>query len=310
VPTSTPIATTEPAEAGTKVNADLGGGEPPGRAVVVGVDGSEVGLAAVRWAAQEAERRRAPLRILHAAPYVSRRAAGEPPPPELARARRITAAAYTVALHTARGVDTSTDVVPDEPARTLLLAASDSQLVVLGSSATGAADELVLAPVAHRVAAHSPQPVVVVPRRRGPDPGDRPLVAVLGVGDPEDDEAVAAFAAEEAARFGLALTVLQTRSAKHAVEGAWVDDVGEWNRRYPDLRVERREAPSAKGSDLLGATCPTPLLIMSAGHGSLLHRTLDSAHRWLMRHCTSPMALVPPANRTELQPREESVPAG
>src|SRR3954468_8241621 len=47
-----------------------GEGDPPPRALLVGVDGSDCALAAVRWAAEEAQRRDVPLRIVHAAPYV------------------------------------------------------------------------------------------------------------------------------------------------------------------------------------------------------------------------------------------------
>jgi nucleotide-binding universal stress UspA family protein len=273
------------------------------------VDGSEVGLGAVRWAAQEAARRNAPLRILHAATYLGRKGTTGGPSAELHRARRITAQAYTVALHTAPGVPAVTEVVPDDPTTSLLRAAADSQLVVLGSSATGAADELVLAAVAMRVAARSPQPVVVVPRRRV-DPAGRPAVAVLGVGDRADDEAVAEFAAAAAERSRVPLSVLQTRSASRGAPDSWVDDLGEWERRHPGLDVHRTDLPAARAEQVLGATCPSPLLVISAGHGDLLHRFLDGPHRWLLRHCTSPMALIPRAHRHELDPREEIVALG
>ena len=39
---------------------------PGARPVVVGVDGSDSALAAVRWAAVEADRRQAPLRVVTA----------------------------------------------------------------------------------------------------------------------------------------------------------------------------------------------------------------------------------------------------
>jgi hypothetical protein len=50
--------------------------------------------------------------------------------------------------------------------------------------------------------------------------------------------------------------------------------------------------------------------VLSAGHGTLLHRDLDGPHLWLLRHCTSPMALVPPVHRPELDPREEIIALG
>jgi nucleotide-binding universal stress UspA family protein len=282
----------------------------PAREVLVGVDGSECGLGAVRWAAREAGLRGAPLRLLHAATYLGHRRTGGAPHLELHRARRIIAQAYTVARHTDPDVQSSTEVVPDDPTTALLRGAAAGQLVVLGSSTTGAADELVLASVAVRVAARSPHPVVVVPRQRPGGAGDRPAVAVLGVGDRADDEAVATFAAEAAERYGVGLTVLQTRPPRRSIAGSWVDDPEEWQRRHPTLHVSRTDLPAPRADQLLGATCPAPLLVISAGSGTLLHRFLDGPHRWLLRHSTSPMALLPPVHRGEQEPREEIITQG
>jgi nucleotide-binding universal stress UspA family protein len=279
------------------------------REVVVGVDGSECALGAVRWAAHEAELRAAPLRIVHAATYLGRRAATGAPSPELPRARRITGQAFTVAKHTAHEVPIETEVVPGEPIATLLRAAAAGQLLVLGSSTTGAADELVLASVALRVAARSAQPVVVVPRQRGSGPAGRPVVAVLGIGDSDDDAAVAEFAAAAAERSGGPLSLLQTRAAGRGAR-SWVDDLDQWGARFPGLAVERTELPGASAGDVLSAVCPAPLLVMSTGHGTLLHRSLDGPHRWLLRHCTSPIALVPQVHRPDREPREEVAAVG
>jgi nucleotide-binding universal stress UspA family protein len=309
VPTSTPTAR-DTADTDPRPEDGALGQEPAAREVVVGVDGSECGLRAVRWAAHEAAHRNAPLRIVHAAPYLGRR--GEPGAQsvELSRARQITAQAFTVARHTEHDVQTSTEVVPGDPVDTLLRAAAASQLVVLGSSTTGAADELVLAPVPARLAARSPQPVVVVPRQRAGATKGRPVAVVLGIGDPEDDDAVAAFAATAARRAGLPLSVVQTRSPRHTDTQTWADDPSEWSRREPDLVVQHTALPRASAGDLLSATSPSPLIVMSAGHGHLLHRTLDGPHRWLLRHSTSPLALIPPMQRRELGPREDATSVG
>ncbi|HXT46213.1 MAG TPA: universal stress protein [Pseudonocardiaceae bacterium] len=48
------------------------------RAVVVGVDGSQSALTAVRWAAREASRRRLPLRLVHAFSWPNTRHIGDP----------------------------------------------------------------------------------------------------------------------------------------------------------------------------------------------------------------------------------------
>lgn len=298
-----PTAPSEDAEGGNEFHTD----DRPVREVVVGVDGTEPALGAVRWAAQEAARRGAPLRIVHAAPYLGRRAAKGATTPELAAARKITAQAYTVAVHTEPGVRTTTEIIPGNPTPTLLRAAADGQLVVLGSSTTGAADEWVVASVALHVASHSPAPVIVVPRQRSSAPVPHPVAAVLGVGEPEDDELVVSFAAAAAEQAGTALAVAQTRSARGPAPATWMQDPEEWERRYPGLDVRRIELPGASANQVLSATCPAPMIVLSAGHGTLLHRGLDAPHRWLLRHCTSPMALVPPANRVDLEPHEEIV---
>jgi hypothetical protein len=80
-----------------------------------------------------------------------------------------------------------------------------------------------------------------------------------------------------------------------------------WAQRFPGLEVQHSELPAARANQVLGATCPSPLLVISAGHGTLLHRSLDGPHRWLLRHCTSPMALVPAVHRPEHDRREEVV---
>jgi hypothetical protein len=140
--------------------------------------------------------------------------------------------------------------------------------------------------------------VIVVPRRRGGEPTDRPVVAVLGVGEPAEDEAAATFAATAAQRFGVGVSVLQTRASRSPGPHSWVDDLGAWAERFPDLEVSHTDLPAARANQVLGEACPSPLMVISAGHGTLLHRSLDGPHLWLLRHCTSPMALVPSPSRT------------
>ena len=304
--TSTPIAPPDTADVDVRPEQPPGPGGPPADAVIVGVDGTECGLGAVKWAAQEAARRDAPLRIVHAAPVPRWRSDPDPTP----HARQVAAQAYTVARHTEAGVRSMTEVVPGDAATVLLSAAAEGQLVVLGKSTTGAIDEWVVAPVAVRVAARSPRPVVLVPRPRGAVAPDLPVAAVLGVGDPEDDERVAEFAAESAQRAGTALTVLQIRKPHQPVRDRWTEHESEWVERFPGLEVRRTDLPGATAAQVLGATCPAPLIVLSAGHGTLLHRNLDGPHLWLLRHCTSPMALVPPTHRPELEPQEEIVAIG
>jgi len=272
------------------------------RAIVVGVDGSDCALGAVRWAAREAVRRGAPLRILHAAEYLGHQDGAGTPSPALPRARAITAKGYTIARHAAHDVSASTEVVSADPTTALLRAAADSQLVVLGSSTTGAADELVFASTALHVSARSPAPVVLVPRPRGRTSATRPVAAVLDGNDREDD-AVATFAADAARASGTPLLLLQTARRN---EGRALP---EWSERLPGVDITVTDLPGATPTQLLAAVCPSPLVVLSTGSGGLLHRSLDGPHRWLLRHCTSPMALVPPPGRSS-QSAAETAAAG
>jgi hypothetical protein len=151
---------------------------------------------------------------------------------------------------------------------------------------------------------------VLVPRPRGATTVGRPIAAVLGLGDPGDDERSAEFAAESAQRAGAALSVLQIRRPRAPVPDTWTEDEAEWERRFPGLEVRRSDLPGATAARVLAATCPAPLVVLTAGHGTLLHRELDGPHLWLLRHCTSPMALVPPVHRPELDPCEEIIAVG
>jgi hypothetical protein len=63
------VCTLAAATTGGQPQAQHERNEPLG--VVVGVDGSQIGLDAVRWAVAEARVRGLPLRILHAAPYAA-----------------------------------------------------------------------------------------------------------------------------------------------------------------------------------------------------------------------------------------------
>ncbi|RFU22405.1 universal stress protein [Geodermatophilus marinus] len=285
------------------------GDDGPTAPVVVGTDGSECALEAVRWAAAEAARRGAPLRIVHAASTAAHRGVAGAAPPGLSRARGVTAQAFTVARHAAPTVTASTETVTGDPVSALLRAAGDAQLVVLGIATTGAPDEMVLAPVAQRVTGRSPLPVVVVPRQRHPAVGgSRPVVAVLGLDRPQDDEPVADFAAAAATHLSRPLLVLH---AEHGRPASWTADPEAWAARHPDLTVTHEPLAHPTGGRVLAAACPTPLLVLGAGHGGLLHRAQDSLHRWLLRHCTSPMALVPPPDRRSgLETPEDALASG
>jgi nucleotide-binding universal stress UspA family protein len=144
--------------------------------IVVGVDGSAAGAAALTFAVDEARLRNATLHVLHAseAPewagtpggYV---VVGEPSEShDLSGTEQAHADAAVQALEAqAAGVDTSGIDVRLEPvlgdaASALLEASNDADLVVVGSRGRSGVRGLVLGSVSRKVAQHASCPVVIV----------------------------------------------------------------------------------------------------------------------------------------------------
>lgn len=134
--------------------------------IVVGVDGSEASVRALRWAVEEARLRNARVRAVHAwsYPHVSTyhqavRALSAPLAEEaeatLDRAVRGGAAG-------AAGVEIEQVVVEGPAAAALVDASSDASLLVVGSRGLGGFSGLLLGSVSHQAASHASCAVVIV----------------------------------------------------------------------------------------------------------------------------------------------------
>jgi len=135
--------------------------------IVVGVDGSEASMRALEWAADEARRRHAHLRVVHAwlevfvdgyfvAPAVYEREAVE------AAARETLDKAVASVPDGSPAIDVEPVLVHGQPAAVLLDEAEHADLVVVGSRGHGGFAGLLLGSVSQRVVHHAPCPVVVV----------------------------------------------------------------------------------------------------------------------------------------------------
>jgi nucleotide-binding universal stress UspA family protein len=135
--------------------------------VVVGVDGSEQSLRAVEWAALEARRRSAPLRIVSAPAPVSRMHACNASPEEIACALRGIAAraldgAITRSEEVAPGLPLTTVLLSGPPALAVAESGADASMLVVGARGAGGFAAMVLGSVSRYVASRAPSPVVVV----------------------------------------------------------------------------------------------------------------------------------------------------
>jgi nucleotide-binding universal stress UspA family protein len=140
--------------------------EPLSGFVVVGVDGSESSVAALRVAAEEASARDAKLHIVVAwhvplAVYTD----GLPPPPEVATDMKDAAEdiAKLAESKVPAGIEYEIMMREGQPQDVLVEESKGAEVLVVGSRGLGAFSRLVLGSVSEHVSHHATCPVVVVP---------------------------------------------------------------------------------------------------------------------------------------------------
>ncbi|MET8022553.1 universal stress protein [Streptomyces avermitilis] len=288
------------------------------RTITVGIDGSRTGLDAADWAAREAERRRLPLRLLHAGtePPVPAPVPDVDLPARTALDRAAVRLAYT---HPALDIIARRTETPAVPA--LLAAAAEAETLVLGSRGfTGFAGFLV-GSVALAVAARAARPVVLVrtgelaedermPADDGTPPGRAAyLPVVLGLDLDHPADRLIGYAFESAAVRAAPLHVVHTWTTLpptgHAPGGPLPGDAAEreegarrtltttlqpWRHKFPGTDVLERVIPGHPGHHLLRASVRAGLLVIGRRTSA---PGLGRAARSLIHHAGCPVAVVP-----------------
>jgi nucleotide-binding universal stress UspA family protein len=173
--------------------------------VVVGVNGTAAGLAAVRLAARESVARGRPLRVVHAFTWPSYDASAGGVPYDLLRRRatEVLARAVTTATRSAPAARVTGHLVDGPPTRVLLQHSRTADLLVLGDDDPGATIRLPTESVVVQVVARSRCPVLLA---RGVGMPDGAIV--VGVdGSPAADLALR-YATAEAVRRHAGMDVL------------------------------------------------------------------------------------------------------
>jgi nucleotide-binding universal stress UspA family protein len=145
------------------------------KAIVVGVDGSDASQDALRWAADEARLRSAPLVAVHAWSFVPAQPIGDPgmlavPAGDLAgqlgadseAAHAALEAAVLEALGAEPGIEVEQKVVEGEAGDALVAESESAELVVVGSHGRSGLKAALLGSVSRHVVSHAACPVVVV----------------------------------------------------------------------------------------------------------------------------------------------------
>jgi nucleotide-binding universal stress UspA family protein len=141
-------------------------------AIVVGVDGSEESIQALRWSLAESRLRGTSVRVVRAweypimispDPYLAGPAYDVPPiDPEELRKLAEAGLANVVAKTDTAGVEVEQQLIEGPAAEALLGAAKGAELLVVGSRGHGGFSGLLLGSVSQVVVHHASCPVVVV----------------------------------------------------------------------------------------------------------------------------------------------------
>jgi nucleotide-binding universal stress UspA family protein len=286
--------------------------------VVVGVDES-ASTAALRWAVDEARRRGAPLRIVHALDQSHTEAFIAANPVFVADERRAAEQVLETAVGLAREWAPDLDVRPvlevGPSAVVLLGQVPSTDLVVVGCRGRGGFAGLLLGSTSLNVAMHASGVVVVV--RPVPDGSSTAPSAgrvVVGVDGSPSSACALRFAFTRARRRGLGLTAVRAwRSpavyvdvpssrvwelAEKEEQAQLSDDLAAWREQYPEVDVVERTPMRNAGAALAEESAGAELLVVgSRGRGGLAGLVLGSVSHAALHHARCPVAVVRPERR-------------
>ncbi|MDM4719112.1 universal stress protein [Micromonospora sp. WMMA1363] len=284
-----------------------------GAAVVVGVDGSEPALRAVRLAAVEAYRRNRPLRVVHGFIWPLLRVpletpAGGPPGAGLRQqAEQLVAAAVTEAEATAPGLRVTGGIIDGEAAAVLLGESPTAVMIVLGDRGLGGFTSLVVGSVAVQVATYADCPVLVA---RGADRTDGPVV--VGVDGSEVSRLAVEFAVAEASLRDAELMALHTyrypvsggpgdmlplvydeEQLRHEERRVLAESLAGIAERWPDVPLRRETIRGRPARLLTEASRRAQLMVVGGqGRGEFTGLLLGSVSQSVLHHADCPVAVV------------------
>ena len=286
--------------------------------IVVGVDGSDPSIEALRWAAHEASRRRAELRVVscYSVPvYGSPEGVVYPAPVGIESFEEGAAAVVGRAVDIVEGIDptivveTMTEMAPAVTA-IIEAAGPDDEIVVGAAGHTGFLEGL-LGSVASGVTHRARVPVVVVPAKPPREVGALMNKIVVGVdGSPGSLQALD-WAFEEAALSGAELTVVhgwvypyagprtgvsepRTQMQLDAMEElkSSVESLGA-RMSSGSVHLHPRLLEHSPAEALLAEANDADLLVVgSRGRGALRSLMLGSVSRTVAQHSPCPVAVI------------------
>lgn len=285
--------------------------------VVVGTDGSEESLRAVEWAAREAERHEAPLRIVSAPAVPPRMWAYDPASHGVARVlgsvpRRALAEAITRCREVSPHLLVDADLLTGPPALAVTGSGSGALMLVVGARGGGGFAALLLGSVSRYTAMHASCPVVVV--REETSAVHREIV--VGVRDPHEHSAMLPVAFEEAALRGATLVAvhawywfgspfggagIREMAERPADVGKVSEDADRnlaetlrrWREKYPAVPVRHEVVHGHPGRVLSSYTARSDLVVIGRHDGHDTGPAVGAVQHAVLSHAHGPVAIVP-----------------
>jgi nucleotide-binding universal stress UspA family protein len=274
---------------------------PSALPVLVGIDGSPPSVAAAEFAAAFAQRREAPLRLVHAyqRPLYGYDIAGLPLEASDEQLRAVLEGTLADLAERLRvqfpglpSVDTRQ--VYRTPAGLLIEESGSALVTVVGCRGVGGFAELMLGSVSSQVAAHARGPVVVVRGQHPHRTGEQRPVLVGFDGSSAASRALDFAAVEAVARKApLVVAHVYTGSDEEAKQ-LLTDAVEPWAWDYTGQPIELRPIYSPNPDyALIEASRSADLIVVgSRGRGGFLGLALGSVSRTLVHHAYSPVAVI------------------
>ncbi|MGZ4614238.1 MAG: universal stress protein [Actinomycetes bacterium] len=286
-------------------------------AVVIGLDRSAPGRAAVEYGAELAHRRHLPLRLVHSfepSQYSVRPTVGWTPNIEGVlrnAAQRLCDETVEVLGVVYPDLEVTARLQPGSAAETLLEESERAEVVVLGSRGTGGFADLVLGSTTLHVASHARCPVVAVP---DPGDGEEPVRhgVVVGVDGSEVSQTAIEYAFQAASevheklvavhawydptRTGVGLMmplVYDPMAVDNEERLVLAESMAGWSEKYPDVEVEHKVIRDHPVRALVVEGAGARLLVVGTrGRGAIRSLALGSVSHGVLHHATGPVAVV------------------
>ncbi|MBU3869120.1 universal stress protein [Streptomyces sp. 4503] len=288
------------------------------RTVTVGLDGSPESLAAADWAAREAQRRELPLSLVHALDWHSFSYGPLTGVESLTRwAKRLPSDAAARLRCDHPGLRIIHEQLAGEPVASLLAAAENAELLVLGSQGAGRVTGILVGSVALSIVARAELPVVLVPtggrgdRRTGPATTASAARArrevVLGLDLRRPAAQMLGFAFDAAARRAAALRVVHGWSpppasgypspsgtgASAQVASELADVLRPWRTKFPGVSVSEQAVAGSPAEHLVDASAHAALMVVGRfTHGPRPGPRVGPVTHSVLHHSSAPVTVI------------------